>query len=297
MSIATNRRRVAAAGIVLLAASGIAACSDSGPIAPTGQPPAPPSTEAPPTEEPPVEEPTSEEPPATEDPTSEEPTTEEPTSEEPPPEEPPVSGGGQGVEVSGELTGEVPSGGAATVTLEVTERAAVAVGATSPDGGDLQLAISGGDVDAGIDDTYGYADIFSFDQGNLDPAITQVLEPGSYTLELTEYGGDAAQYQLEVLSGTTVIPAGGTANLEITGQAATLAIGELATGNESIATNGEIDSVLWTFMPSSHTAYEDDDGGDGLNSLIVLPGETVEPVVIAVNTYGGDAGTTSVGIS
>ncbi|MGO1739817.1 MAG: hypothetical protein ACTHYM_12565 [Actinomycetaceae bacterium] len=290
MSITTNRRRFAAAGIVLLAASGIAACSESGPIAPTGQPPAPP-TEAPPTEAPTTEAPT------TEAPTTEAPTTEEPTTEEPTTEAPPAPSGDGAVNVSGELSGSVPADGAATVTLEVTERAAVAVGATSPDGGDLQMSIAGGDLDTGIDDTYGYADIFSFEQASLDPAITQVLEPGSYTIDITEYGGDAAQYQLEVLSGTAVIPAGGTANLEITGPQATLAIGELATGNESIATNGDIDSVLWTFIPSSHTAYEDDDSGDGLDSLITLPGETVEPVVIAVAGWSGATGTTSVGLS
>lgn len=294
MSTSMNRRRMAVAAIAVLAASGMAACSDTGPIAPTGQAPAPPT--APETD--PAPEPETDSQPAPEPETDSQPAPEPETDTEtsPAPDPNPPSGDGA-VTVTGDLTGTVPADGAATITLEVTERAAVAVGATSEDGGDLELYITGGGIDEGIDDSHGYADVFSFDQSGLDPALTHVLEPGSYQIDITEYGGDENAYTLEVLSGTQVVNPGDSVDVSVPADgAAQLFISELSSGSETFQTSGSTDTKLWVFTPSDHTSFEDDDSGDSLNAAIGLPGVTPEAVVVAVGTWQNRGGDTTLSV-
>ena len=183
--------------------------------------------------------------------------------------------------------GFVPGDSTSAVVLELEERAAVVIGAASPDNDDLTLRLTGQGVDLENDDGYGEVDGFSFEMGVRDPLIGTVLEPGAYTIELAEYGGDRTGFQLQAVIGTSVVATGETAALDVAPGQPAAAIVTIATGRESITATAGFDSVLWTQVPGSARTYVNDDSAGADNPLIVLGGE--EPQDIAVLVSADDA--------
>ncbi len=131
------------------------------------------------------------------------------------------------------------------IELEVAERSAVVLGAVSTDDEDLTLRLIGEGADLENDDGYSELDAFAFEMGSRDPVIGAVLEPGSYRIEVAEYGGDRTGFQLQVLTGSTVVGVGESASLEIAPGAPAVFIARVTTGQEAIRAEADFDSVLW----------------------------------------------------
>lgn len=185
------------------------------------------------------------------------------------------------------VEGEIPEGGEGTATFTVDERSAVALGATSPSGGDLALSMRVDDATVTIDDSNSVIEVFSFDPGPLEPTLAVVLDPGEYTVTLTEYGGAAADFIFETHTGTTPVAAGSSAQLELTDGPA-LAIVTLESGSETLAVTSEFDTVMWAGVLGSGTIYMDDDGGEGLNPQIEIDGEQPQDIAVVIDGYDDD---------
>ncbi|SDS17645.1 hypothetical protein [Agrococcus carbonis] len=180
--------------------------------------------------------------------------------------------------------GRVEADGTATIELRISERAAVVLGATSPDGGDLRMRLVGDQVSEADDDSIGELDVFSFQLTALDPA----LDPGTYTVELEEFAGDATDFELEILTGTTVVAPGETAAFAFEPGIPVVALVPLATGDERILATSDVDTRMWAFVPGADIRYDDDDSGGDLNPLIALAGEQAQDVAVVVGAYFND---------
>ncbi|SFS11597.1 hypothetical protein SAMN04487783_1600 [Agrococcus baldri] len=190
---------------------------------------------------------------------------------------------------AGELReGFVPAGGTSSVTLTIDERAAVAIGATSPDEDDLTMHLTGAGTDVESDDASGDLDVFEFEMQTRDPAIATVLEPGEYTIELAEWGDDSTDYRLQVLTSTTTVTAGSVAELEFGPGRPALVIATITEGDEAIAATSDIDTTLWAYVPDSDQEYWDDDGGGDRNPRIELIGESPQDIAVVATGYDRD---------
>lgn len=196
----------------------------------------------------------------------------------------------QGATTSGEVRdGRVASGATTEVELQIDERAAVMIGATSTDDEDLTLRLRGPGVDIENDDASSHLDVFEFELQTRDSALGSVLDPGTYTIEIGEFSDDASGFRLQVLTSTTVLPAGTSAELPFGPGAPALVIVPLADGRESISGTSEIDTVLWAYLPTSDTEYRDDDSGGERNPRIDLLGERPQDAVVVANGYARES--------
>ena len=205
-----------------------------------------------------------------------------------------VPEGAEMLEANGEsLTGQIPADGAETLYFELTERSAVVLGAYSPGGGDLQMSLEGEGVSDEVDDAYPLFEAFSFseDLGGLDPTMAHVLEAGTYQVDLTTYGGVAADFAIELRTGSQTISAGDDLSVEWEANQAAILIADLQSGSEVLETSDASgDPKVWVSIPSLGIRDYDDDGGESLNALVDFSdprfggGDATEAVVI-VNDY------------
>jgi len=184
--------------------------------------------------------------------------------------------------------GFVPAGGVSSVALTIDERAAVAIGATSPDDDDLTMRLTGAGTDVQSDDASGDLDVFAFEMRSRDPGIATVLEPGEYTIELGEWGDGSTRFRLQVLTSTTTVAAGSAAELEFGPGRPALVIASLGAGDEAIAVTSDIDTTLWAYVPASDEEYRDDDGGGDRNPRIQLIGESPQDIAVIATGYDRD---------
>lgn len=184
--------------------------------------------------------------------------------------------------------GRVPSGGAARLPLTIDERTAVVIGATSTDGEDLTLRLTGPAVDIENDDA-DRADVFAFEGQSLDPAVATVLDPGAYTIEVEEWGGDATGFQLQVLTSSTTLGTGESARFSFGPGQPVIAMVTTEQGDEAISATSDIDTTLWAYVPESDTDYHDDDSGGDRNPRIELAGEAAQAIVVVATGYARDA--------
>ncbi|GEK79044.1 hypothetical protein [Agrococcus baldri] len=204
---------------------------------------------------------------------------------QPSPAEPIVPGATSAGEVR---EGMVPAGGTSTVELQVDERSAVVIGATSPDDEDLTLHLTGPGVDVENDDAHSELDVFAFELDSRDPALAAVLEPGAYSIEVGEWSDDRSSFELQALTTAATVPAGTSADFDFAPGAPAIAIVPLAEGDESIAATSDVDTTLWAYLPESDTEYRDDDSGGDRNPLIELPGERPQDAVVVATGYDRD---------
>lgn len=189
---------------------------------------------------------------------------------------------------AGELhEGRVERGGTAEVELVVAERSAVVVGATSLDGKDLTLRLTGDGVDVAVDDSRGDPDGFAFELGSRDPALGAVLEPGTYVLEVEEFRGDPAAFELQVLMSATTVAPGETASVRVAAGAPAVVI--VPAGSEAIAASSPIDTVLWAHASQSDQVLGDDDSGGDRDPRIDVPAIAAgEDLAVVLTAYDRD---------
>ena len=188
--------------------------------------------------------------------------------------------------------GFIAAGGTTEIELEVAERSAVVLGAVSTDDEDLTMRLVGDGADLENDDGSSELDAFAFEMGSRDPLIGAVLEPGSYTIELGEFSGDRTGFQLQVLTGSTVVGVGESASLEVAPGAPAVFIAQVATGQESIRAEADFDSVLWGRSSADASSLMDDDSGGDSNPLITLNGTVDGDIVMVAAAYDRDEGGT-----
>lgn len=186
--------------------------------------------------------------------------------------------------------GFIPGDGTTSLELQIDVRLAVVLGAVSTDDEDLRMRLIGDGVDLENDDGYGELDGMAFDMSSRDPVLAAVLEPGSYTIELGEYGGDSTGFRLQVLVSTTTVGTGETIALEVVEGLPAVAIASLTTGAETIAAVADFDSTLWVRASDRDTAYTDDDSGGDSSPLLSMAGAGPQDVVVVVASYAGDEG-------
>ncbi|MGY3127739.1 hypothetical protein ACVWW9_001238 [Agrococcus sp. UYP33] len=186
--------------------------------------------------------------------------------------------------------GFIAAGGTTEIELDVADRSAVVLGAASTDGEDLTMRLVGGNADFENDDGASELDDFAFEMRSRDPLIGAVLEPGSYTIELGEYSGDRTGFQLQVLTGSTVVGVGESASLEVAPGAPAVFIARVTTGQESIRAEADFDSVLWGRSSADASSLMDDDSGGDSNPLITLNGTVDGDLVMVAAAYDRDEG-------
>ncbi|MCH1883997.1 hypothetical protein [Agrococcus sp. ARC_14] len=195
----------------------------------------------------------------------------------------------QGETTAGEVRqGRVGGDATTAVALQVEERSAVVIGAHSPDDEDLTLHLTGPGVDVENDDAYGEIDVFGFEMETRDSALAAVLDPGEYTIEVGEFGGDSTGFELQVLTGSTVVPPGSSAELQLEAGGAIIAMVPLASGDETLSATADGDTVMWAYLPETDTDYRDDDSGGDRNPSIELSGEQPQDIVVVVHGYSDD---------
>lgn len=195
----------------------------------------------------------------------------------------------QGGAAGGEVReGYVVAGGTSTVELQIDERTAVAIGATSPDDEDLTLHLRGVGTDLENDDASSELDVFAFELQSRDPAVATVLEPGDYTIEVGEWSDDASRFELQVLTSTTTVPVGTSAEFAFGPGQPALVIVPLTEGDATIAATSDLDTTLWAYVPSSDSEYNDDDSGGDRNPRITLGGDGTQPVAVIATGYDRD---------
>lgn len=170
-----------------------------------------------------------------------------------------------------QVQGEISQHGTETAYFHITERSAVALGAYSPVGEDLQMRLVGGEVDVYLDDGLPVLEAFSFSERLtwLDPTIAEVLDPGTYRVDLTVYQARAADFVLELRTSTQIVTSGETVDLSWGGHDSRVLIASLDTGDEVLRTlNSSGDPMVWVSMPGSSVREYNDDGGDGFESLV-----------------------------
>ncbi|MGO1173266.1 MAG: DUF2510 domain-containing protein [Actinomycetaceae bacterium] len=116
-----------------------------------------------------------------------------------------------GAEVPADGTVDIPAGGSWTATLTVNERTGfLALAARS--GADPVMSISGNGIDVEVDDIGQGANDLSAIGGDsgLDAAVGLVLEPGTYTLTVTDWAGSGGQVPFAYRTGLTGTAADGT---------------------------------------------------------------------------------------
>lgn len=204
---------------------------------------------------------------------------------QPPNTDPVVPGASGDVDVR---EGFIGADGTVEIELQVAERSAVVLGAVSTDDEDLTLRLLGEGADLENDDGYSELDAFAFEMGSRDPVIGAVLEPGSYRIEVAEYGGDRTGFQLQVLTGSTVVGVGENASLEIAPGAPAVFIAQVTTGQESIRAEADFDSVLWGRSGADDSSLMDDDSGGGGDPLITLNGTVDGDLVMVAAAYDRD---------
>ncbi|KAA6435259.1 hypothetical protein FQ330_05785 [Agrococcus sediminis] len=188
-------------------------------------------------------------------------------------------------------TGFIPGDGTAELTLLIDQRAAVVATASSTDDEDLTLRIVGDGADVENDDGYDEAGGFALDTSTRDPLLATVLEPGSYTIEVAEYGGDATGFELQVVTSTDAVGPGEQVALAVEPGRPGVAIATIAEGDEAVSAIADFDAVLWAQMSDSDTTYRDDDSGGDRNPSIQLFGESAQEVVVVAWAFeDGDAG-------
>lgn len=194
-------------------------------------------------------------------------------------------------------TGFIPGDGTAELTLLIDRRAAVVATATSTDDEDLTLRIVGEGADVENDDGYDEAGGFALDTSTRDPLLATVLDPGSYTVEVAEYGGDATGFELQVLTSTDAVGPGEQVDLAVEPGRPGVAIATIGAATQAISATADFETVLWAQMGDSETTYRDEDfGGDG-NPRIELFGEAAqEVVVVAFEVEAGDGGVVSLSV-
>lgn len=183
--------------------------------------------------------------------------------------------------------GFIASGGTTVVDLEIDERAAVVLVATSPEGEDLTMRLTGGGVDLENDDNEGEIAGLAFEMGSRDPLVAAVLDAGSYRIELGEFSGDRSSFQLQVLTSTTVVSADAPLVAEILPGEPVVTIAAITDGSESIGATADFDTVLWAHAPLSETHYEDDDSGGSSDPRFSLSGERPQDMVVVAYAYNG----------
>lgn len=184
--------------------------------------------------------------------------------------------------------GLIAGGGTTTVELQIDERSAVVLAAGSPDDEDLTMRLVGAGVDLENDDNDEGPEGFAFEMRSRNPLIGTVLDPGTYQIELAEYGGDRTAFQLQAIMSTTTIGAGESIEAEVVPERPAVLMVALATGDESIAATADFDSVLWAQVPGNALPLADDDSGGDRNPLIALVGEQPQEIVVVVSSYSGE---------
>lgn len=200
-----------------------------------------------------------------------------------PPNTEPIAPGSSGAADVRE--GFIPGNGATQIELELVERSAVVLGAASTDDEDLTLRLIGEGADLENDDGYSELDAFAFEMGSRDPVIGAVLEAGSYTIELAEYGGDSTGFQLQVLTGSTAVGVGESVAMEIAPGAPAVFIARVTTGQESIRAEADFDTVLWGRSGPDDSSLMDDDSGGDSNPMITLDGVVDGDFVMVAAAY------------
>ncbi len=203
---------------------------------------------------------------------------------QPTPAAPVVQGDAAASEVR---AGRIASDSTTVVDLDVAERSAVVIGATSPDGDDLTLRLTGGSVELEADDAHGEPDGFAFELSSRDPVLGAVLEPGAYALEIAEYGGASTSFELQVLMGTTTVAPGESAAMTFAPGAPGIAI--VPAGSSAIAATSPHDTVLWARAAAADETFDDDDGGGDRNPRIELASSAAEGLAVVLTGYARDA--------
>lgn len=195
----------------------------------------------------------------------------------------------QGEATAGEAQeGFVAADSTSTVELHIDARTAVAIGASSLDDEDLTLHLTGAATDVENDDAPRELDVFDFEQASLDPALATVLEPGDYTIEVGEWSDSSSRYELQVLTSTTTLAAGDSADFQFGPGQPALVIVRLNSGDETITATSDVDTSLWAYVPAADEELHDDDSGGDRNPLIELGDVTPQDIVVVATGYDRD---------
>lgn len=194
----------------------------------------------------------------------------------------------QGEDAASEVRqGRIGPDSTAVVELEVEERSAVVIGASSPDEEDLTLRLTGGSLELEVDDSYGDPDGFAFELDSRDPVLAAVLEPGAYAIEVAEYGGDSSRFELQVLLSAATVAPGERSTVTFAPGAPAVAI--VPAGSLAIAATAPEDTVLWARAADADESFDDDDSGGDRNPRIELGSLASEDLVVVLTGYSRES--------
>lgn len=184
--------------------------------------------------------------------------------------------------------GFIASDDTTSVELEIVERSAVVLTAASPDDEDLTMRLIGEGVDIENDDHEDGPEGFALERSARNPLLGTVLDPGTYSIQLAEYGGDRTSFQLQVIATPMSIATGQSIEVTVAPGRPAVMMVSLSRGDESTAAVADFDSVLWAQVPDPGVAYADDDSGGDQHPLISLAGEQPQDIVVVVSSYDGE---------
>ena len=200
------------------------------------------------------------------------------------------------------ITGNVPAGGTYAATFEVVAEGVYVLSTLAPDGvADLVMSLSdaNGTVIAQGDDLPAAGSIMG--GGLYDPLLTVSLTAGVYSVNLTEYDGLAADFDIAVLYAQTkgaLFPDTFDVQLEAEyywigwidiPEGGTLTVDAIAT------TDSDLAAVI---MAPNGTYWENDDrSGSDKNPYVSAPGLSAGRYVVLVSEYYWESADLSVTIS
>lgn len=206
---------------------------------------------------------------------------------------------GGSIELGAIIGGDVPTGGEWSGTLSISEPTALVVDVRTLGNGDLTVVVEdaqGNEVTS--NDDREFLDIMGM--SSLDPAVGVFLEPGDYTVRVSEYEQSADTFQLATFPADAVLPADGTAvsgevRADGTPWVALMEIPEGGTyGIGAVASTDDADPVLGV-IAADGTAYEDDDSHPmGERNPLVM--EQLQPgtYLVVVGTWDSAAASVEV---
>ncbi|MGC5616225.1 DUF2510 domain-containing protein [Georgenia sp. Z1491] len=202
---------------------------------------------------------------------------------------------------------QVPAGGAWTGTLTVTERTGFLALAASGDT-DPQIAVSGEGVSVDVDDVGSASSDLAPLGGSsgLDAAVGLVLEPGTYTVEVTDWRQSGGTVPFEFRSGLAgTLSPGAPVDVSVAVDDVALLATEPAGPSGSVHTlrEGDSDPQLVAFPTDGSGVVNNDDGAydapseigaqmSNRDAYVEVP--TGSPTLVVVSMWREEAGDTSV---
>ena len=195
-------------------------------------------------------------------------------------------------------SGTVPRDGEWVGTLTIEAGGNYLVDARSTNDGDLQMALrsAGGGTVAYSDDR---GRLIRMGAEHLDPLVVAALEPGEYEVALTDYLGDATDFEVTITEVTDRIDLGERVTVDLDtdeGYLAVLEITETTTVTIHAEHQNGADPTLTVRSLDRDAGWSDDDSGSDWNPL--LEDLELEPGAYAVMVaeYFGEPLTASVQI-